>query len=104
MFTLTLCRSKYYKVKRGQTKKDISNTFLCPVIGDVFEGALVEISPYPYKKYTVKVGEDYSDIARCFGVEECALRTLNGDKTLFPASRVFVPNDGDAIKNRAHDI
>lgn len=104
MFTLTLCRSKYYKVKRGQTKNDISNTFSCPVIGDVFEGALIKISPYPYQKYTVKIGEDYGEIAHRFGVEEFALRSLNGDKKLFPASRVFVPNDDGTVKNDAPDI
>lgn len=91
MLTLTLCRGEFYRVKDGQTEKEILNAFNCPLKDDVYPGAIIRISPLPYKKYQVKVGENYNGIASKFGVDTVALSTLNENKRLFPGCVIYIP-------------
>lgn len=91
MFTLTPCRSKFYRVKGCQTQGEIARALSCPVTDDVFDGAIICVSANPYERYVVGVGEDYGTIAKKFNLTEDCLRQANGNVRLFPACAIFLP-------------
>lgn len=90
MFTLVTDQSKYFRVKRGQSAREVEEALSVPVVGAVFPGRIVETGVL-YKLYRATVGESYSSIALKFSVDEQELKTLNGFKPVYPTCRIFVP-------------
>ena len=91
MFTLVTDRSRYYRVKRGQTAAEIERSLNTPVNGAAFVGRIIEVRPEHLEIYSVGVGESYRLIALKFGINEDELRKLNGGKPVYPTCRIFVP-------------
>ncbi len=91
MFTLVTDRSKYFRVKRGQCAKEIENVFDFPVNGRAFAGAIVVIGEKNLVRYTAKVGDTYRTVALKFGTDEDRLKSINGNKPVYPTCKLFVP-------------
>ncbi len=94
MYELKLARPSFYRVKRGQTAKDISAAFGCPVPEDVAEGDIIELPRGNFFTYSARVGDSYSSIAAKFGVGEAELKELNGGKPVYPTCRICIPMAG----------
>ena len=90
MFTLVTDRSKFYRVKRGQSAQDLEKVFEIPVIGSVFSGRIIEVGDTPYRRYTAEVGDTYRSVALKFGVDENLVREANGGKPVYPTKKIFV--------------
>ena len=91
MFTLVTDKSKYYRVKRGQSERDVQNVFKAPVCGKVFEGAIIRIMQENFTEYSAVPGDSYKSIAQKFGVQEEELKKLNSGKPVYPTCKLFVP-------------
>lgn len=89
MFTLILDKSKFYKVKSHQSRREIEELFSVPV-GEVFVGKIITLGE-KYQTYIVKPLETYEDIAKKFCVDERLLRERNSDKILYPTAKIFIP-------------
>lgn len=90
MFTLISDKSKYFRVKRGQTKKDLEEGLKIPVEGEVFAGRIL-FKEEEYDVYIVKPLETYSQIAEKLNVAETELKKINSFKPLYPTCKLFVP-------------
>ena len=90
MFTLVTEKSKFFRVKRGQSAAEIEKTLQTPVCGCPFSGAIVEVKPN-LRVYTARVGDSYRTIAQSAGVRENELKSLNGFKPVYPSCKVFIP-------------
>ena len=91
MFTLITDRSRYFKVKRGQSVREIEGVLNTPVCGEVFVGRIVEVVQQPLKTVTADVGDSYRTIAAKYGVPDSYLKELNGSKPVYPTCKIFVP-------------
>ncbi|MDE7083572.1 MAG: hypothetical protein K2O89_07740 [Clostridia bacterium] len=89
MFTLVTDRSKYFRVKRGQTKSEVEAAFRIP-IKNFFCGAIAEIGE-EMEVYTCKPLENYNSVSLKFGVSAEELKRLNFSKPLYPSCKLFVP-------------
>lgn len=90
MFTLITQKSKFFKVKRGQTGEEIEKIFSVPVCGEPFGGQIINTEER-YSVYTAKVGETYRSIAQQFGLSEAELADINNSKPVYPTCKLFVP-------------
>lgn len=91
MFTLVTDKSKYFRVKRGQSAAEIEKVFKCPVPGKVFAGAVIRLTEGKFLKYSAKPGDSYKSVAEKFGVDEGELKKLNACKPVYPTCKLFVP-------------
>ena len=91
MFTLVTDKSKYFRVKRGQSAADIESVLKTPVCGKVFEGAVIRVRGGRFLKYSAKPGDTYKTVADKFGISEEELKKLNADKPVYPTCKLFVP-------------
>ena len=91
MFTLVTDRSRYFRVKRGQSAEEIERVLKTPVHGEAFAGAVVEVWSEKLTEYTAAVGDTYRTVALKFGADERQLRKLNADKPVYPTCKLFVP-------------
>lgn len=91
MFTLVTDRSKYFRIKKGQSGGEIERVFNIPVNGRVYAGRIIEMPDNEFVCYTVEVGDTYRSIALKFGVAEDELRIRNGNKPVYPTCKLFVP-------------
>lgn len=91
MFTLVTDKSKYFRVKRGQSAAEIERALDAPVCARVFEGAVIRISEGKFLKYTAKPGDSYKTVAAKFGADEEELKKLNAFKPVYPTCKLFVP-------------
>lgn len=91
MFTLETDKSKYFRVKRGQSAKEIERFFNLPVNGEVFGGRIIYLTDENFVSYTATVGDTYKTIALKFGADEEKLKNLNGNKPVYPTCKIFVP-------------
>lgn len=91
MFTLVTDRSRFYKVKRGQTPREIENVYEIPVCGYVYSGKILAMEYKPYMRYSAKAGETLRSIAAKFGVEYELLEELNGKSPVYPTRKIFLP-------------
>lgn len=89
MFTLVTDRSKYFRVKRGQTKADIEAAFRTPV-KYCFCGAIAEIGEEK-EVYLCKPLDSYNSLSLKFGVPAEELKRINFSKPLYPSCKLFVP-------------
>lgn len=91
MYELKLARPRLYRVKRGQTSREIYDAFCCPVPEDAEEGDIILLPQGRYVQYRAGVGESYASIAAKFGMAEEELKELNGGRAVYPTCRVLVP-------------
>lgn len=91
MFTLITDRSRYFKIKRGQSTGDIENFLNTPICGNAFAGRIIRVSDERLEKITAGVGDSYRTIARRYGVDEAHLKEINGAKPVYPTCKIFMP-------------
>lgn len=91
MFTLITDRSRYFKVRRGQSAQDIEKVLRTPVNGRAFAGRIIKVSENALEAVTVGVGDTYRTVAEKYGVSEARLREINCDKPVYPTCKIFVP-------------
>lgn len=89
MFSLTLERGKYLRIRRRVTEKDVTETYGFPASG-VFCGAIIALSP-PKKYCYAAVGDTYESISRKLGVNEKRLRAQNGNRAVYPTLKIWLP-------------
>lgn len=89
MFTLVTDRSKYFRVKRGQTKAEVEAAFRTPV-KTFFYGAITELGE-EMEVYTCQPLESYLSLSLKFGVSADELKRINFSKPLYPSCKLFVP-------------
>ena len=89
MFTLVTDRSKYFRVKRGQTKAEVE-TALCVPVKNFFCGAIAEVGE-KMEIYTCQPLENYLTLSRKFGVSVEELKEANFSKPVYPSCKLFVP-------------
>lgn len=90
MFTLITEKSRFFRVKRGQSGEDIEKFFISPVNGKTFAGRIIEISP-GLSVYTAAVGDTYRTLAKKLGADEDALKNINCGKPVYPTCKIFYP-------------
>lgn len=91
MFTLVTDRSRYFKIKRGQSAGEIEAVLNTPVCGKAFAGRVIKVSDENLVKITAGVGDNYRTIAVKYGVAELRLKEINGSRPVYPTCRIFVP-------------
>ena len=91
MFTLVTDRSKYFRIKWGQSAGDIERILKTPVQGCAFNGRIIAVSEEDLTVYTARVGDTYRTVAKKFGADEEKLRRTNGGKPVYPTCKLFVP-------------
>ena len=91
MFTLITDKSRYFKVKRGQSAGEIERELNTPVCGKVFAGKIVKVVREPLVRICAGVGDSYKTIASKYGVPESLLKEINGSKPVYPTCKIFVP-------------
>ncbi len=89
MFTLVTDRSKYFRVKRGQTQKETEEVLGAP-FKVFFDGAIIELGE-KLQPYTCQPLESYKTLSLKFGVPVEELKRINFDKPLYPSCKLFVP-------------
>ena len=89
MFSLVTERGKYLRVRKNVTANDVIAAFSCPV-GYTFYGQIIALTA-PKRYVFAAAGDTYAKIADREGVDETGLRALNGDKTLYPTLRIWLP-------------
>ena len=90
MFTLTMQKCGYFRVKEGQTAEEIERVLCVPVSGEVFSGRII-VTDGSYILHVVKAGEGYKSIAARYGTDEEELKRVNSHKSVYPTCRVLVP-------------
>ena len=91
MFTLITDKSRYFKIKRGQSAREIEEILNTPVRGKVFAGRIIRVPSERLCQVTAGVGDSYKTLALKYGVPESKLREINGEKPVYPTCRIFVP-------------
>lgn len=89
MFSLTLERGRFLRIRKGVTAKDISAVFLCPS-NEVFCGEIIKLSP-PKRYCYALAGDSYATISRREGVDEALLRAENSARTVYPTLKIWLP-------------
>ena len=90
MFSLVTERGKYLRIRGEVKESEVISALGCPFSGDLFQGAVIKILP-PKRCVYATVGDTYAKIAARERVDEAQLKSLNGDKTLYPTMRVWLP-------------
>jgi len=90
MFTLTMQKNGYFRVKDGQTAEEIERVLSVPVSGEVFSGRII-VTEGNYAIHTARAGEGYKTIAARYGVDEEELKRINSFKTIYPTCSVLIP-------------
>ena len=91
MFTLITDRSRYFKIKRGQSSGEIEEVLNTPVCGKPFVGRIIRVADERLFKVTADVGDTYRTIAVKYGADETHLKEINGNKPVYPTCKIFVP-------------
>lgn len=94
MFTLTLDRPKYLRVRQGVAAAEIRAEFVCPVPEGVFAGCIICVPPAPCAVYVAQPGDDYASIAIKLGADEGELRALNANAPVYPSKKIFAVRRG----------
>ena len=92
MFTLTLDRAKFLRVRGSVSRRDIEEEFEMPVPQNVIAGDIVTLYPRNLKAYVAGVGEDYKIIAEKTGVTERELRRINCNAIVYPTRKIYYPS------------
>ncbi|MCM1437871.1 MAG: LysM peptidoglycan-binding domain-containing protein [Roseburia sp.] len=89
MFSLTLERGRYLRIRKRVTEKEVVNAFRCPV-HKVFCGEIIELPP-PKRYCYALAGDTYKSIAEREGVNEEELCALNKNTAVYPTQKVWLP-------------
>ncbi len=89
MFSLTLERGKFLRIRKRVTEKQVTDAFCCPVT-KVFCGEIIELSP-PKRYCFALAGDTYQKIAQREGVNEERLRALNNGRAVYPTLKIWLP-------------
>ena len=89
MFSLTLERGRYLRIRKGVTEKDVSEVYSCPS-RKVFCGEIIKLSP-PKRYCYALAGDTYATISERERVDEALLRAENGGKAVYPTLKVWLP-------------
>lgn len=90
MFTLVTDKSRFYRVKRGQSAAEIERTLKNPAGSEVFAGKIIVVHEN-LTVYSAAVGDTYKVIAQKFSTDEQLLKNINGGKPVYPTCKIFVP-------------
>lgn len=93
MFSLFLERSRFYRVKEGQSAALVEKTFCCPV-APCAAGNVVALSAQPMRVYEARAGDDYAKVAARFHTDAALLQAVNLNRCLYPTRPVFLPQEG----------
>lgn len=85
---LQLDKSKFYRVKSGQTVREVEKVLGVP-LNNCYEGAIIELTDC--SMHTVQPFETYASIAHKYGIEEQLLKEFNGERPLYPTCKIFIP-------------
>lgn len=91
MFTLVTDKSRFYRIKGGQSAASVESALCVPVAEEAFAGRIIPVPSVRFTIYTAEVGDTYKRVAEKFSVEESELKTLNGNLPVYPTARIFVP-------------
>ena len=89
MFSLTLERGRFLRIRKGVTDKEVSSVFGCPS-PKVFCGEIIKLSP-PKRYCYARVGDTYETVSKREGVDETRLRAENGGRALYPTLKIWLP-------------
>lgn len=85
---LQLDKSKFYRIKRGQSHAEVERELSLPVKNS-FAGAV--IPSVTCSEYAVLPFETYASLALKFGVEEEKLKNFNFGRMLYPSRVIYIP-------------
>ena len=89
MFTLVTDRSKYFRVKRGQTKAEVESVLRTP-IKNFFCGAIAETAE-ELELCICRPMESYQSISSKCGISVEELKRINFSRPVYPSCKLFVP-------------
>lgn len=89
MFTLTLDRAKFIRVRASVCGREIEEEFKTPVPQNVAAGDIVALCSRNLKIYVAGVGDDYKIIAEKTGVTERELREINCNAIVYPTRKIY---------------
>jgi len=92
MFTLIEENRPFYRIKRGQSAKEVSDRLCVPVKGESFGGRIIDCGK-TYIIYRARPGDSFLSVSEKFGVNETDLEKLNGG-VVFPSRKIYIPRDG----------
>lgn len=90
MFTLVKEKCKFFRVKRGQSARELERVLLSPVKPEPFAGAIIAVRA-GLKIYYAHPGDTFASVAAKFCVAEEELEKLNGGGCIYPTRTIFVP-------------
>lgn len=85
---LVLDRRLFYRVKKGQTAREIEKT-LCIPANACFAGQVMVIEECLV--YTVQPFETYRTIASKYGKDADTLQKFNNSRPLYPTCKIYIP-------------
>ncbi len=88
MKLLELDKSRFYRIKRGQTAEEAEKTLSFPV-GDCFEGKIICVKKCT--AYAVKPFETYASVAAAHGTDGESLAAFNFNRPLYPTRIIYIP-------------
>ena len=88
MSMLSLDRGAFYRVKRGQTPREIEQAFGVPA-NSAFAGGIICLGDFIVHK--VGPHESYESVAALYQIDAETLRKLNSDRLIYPSQKLFVP-------------
>lgn len=89
MFSLTLERGKFLRIRKGVTEKEVSAVFCCPQ-SKVYCGEIIRLSP-PRRYCYALAGDTYATVSAREGVDEALLIAENGGRPVYPTLRIWLP-------------
>lgn len=90
MFTLLTDKSRYFRIRRGQSKEEVESVLITPVDA-AFAGKIICVQKN-ITVYRARVGDTYKSVAQKFGVDKDELEALNKNRPVYPTAKLFIPN------------
>lgn len=90
MFALKTEKSRFYRVKRGQSAREVSYALGQPVSGEISGGMIISVNDN-YTIYSAKEGESFYTLSQKFGVSEDEIKNANGG-VIYPSCKLFIPS------------
>ncbi len=95
MFTLVKDKSRFFRVKQGQSDREVELALNTPVSG-VFGGAIIEAAE-DFLVYVATPRDSYRSLSEMFGVSEDELRKINFGRPVYPTCRLFIPRKSGGV-------
>ena len=91
MQELVLDKSLFYRVKRGQTAREVEKVLSIPANGCIPGAIIATANCIPY---VVQPFETYSSIAGKYSLDCEKLKKFNGERPIYPTCKIFIPKNG----------